>query len=378
MRVAVDVTSMIGARTGIGTFTTEVLRRLPRAGLDVSAFAVTRRGAGAAADRLPPGVRMHRRPMVARPLRELWTRMDHPVIETWTGRVDVVWGPNFVVPPTKRAARVVTVHDLTCVRFPDMCTRDVLQVPGLLRRAIADGAWVHTVSQNVADDVVSVFGADPTRVVAIPNGAPERVDAERIAVLEARGRIIAGSDDYLAFVGTLEPRKDVPALVRAFDLLAADRPGLRLVLAGPDGWGGDAVSATIGTARHRDRIVRTGWLSDADRDAVLAGARVFAYPSRLEGFGLPPLEAMALDTPVVASHTGALPEVLGDAARWCEPDDVDSLVAALAAVLDRPEVADALVTAGHERLRHYSWDATADALVDLFRRAAAERPTVRS
>lgn len=373
MRIAVDVTSLIGARTGVGTFTSEILHRLPRPDVDVSAFAVTRRGAGAAADRVPSEVTMHRRPMAARPLRALWSHSDHPVIERWTGPIDVVWGPNFVVPPAAGAARVVTVHDLTCVHLPSMCTRDTLGVPRLLRRAIEDGAWVHAVSHAVADDVVAVLGADPARVVAIPNGAPRRRDDAEIDGLAARGRTIAGADDYIAFVGTLEPRKDVPALVRAFDALASDRPGLRLVLAGPDGWGVDDVDAAIAASPHRSRIVRTGWLDDLERDAVLAGARVFAYPSRLEGFGLPPLEAIALGTPVVATTVGALPEVLGDAAEWCTPDDVGSLTTALAAVLDDPGLAPRLVTAGRGRLDRYSWSATADGLVDLFRLASAGR-----
>ena len=367
---------MIGARTGVGTFTTEVLRRIPRDGLEVSAFAVTRRGADAAAERLPPGVRMHRRPMVARPLRALWSHTDHPVIERWTGPVDVVWGPNFVVPPTAHAARVVTVHDLTCVHFPAMCTRDTLQVPALLRRAIADGAWIHTVSRSVADDVVEEFGADPERVVAVPNGGPEPRTTDDVAALARRGRRLAGGESYVTFVGTLEPRKDVPGLVRAFDLLAGDRSDLRLVLAGPDGWGAAEVGEAIAASPHRDRIVRTGWLEDPDRDAIIAGASAFAYPSRLEGFGLPPLEAMALDTPVVATPVGALPEVLADAALWCRPDDPASLAASLATVLDDEATVARLVALGRARVERYSWDATADALVDLFARAAGRASTL--
>lgn len=373
MRLAVDVTSVLGARTGVGTFTTEIVHRLPREGLDVSAFAVTRRGSRAVGTRLPAGVHLHRRPMVARPLRAIWAHTDHPVIERWTGRIDVVWGPNFVVPPAARAARVVTVHDLTCIHLPHMCTRDTLQVPTLLRRAIADGAWVHTVSRHVADDVLDMFGADPDRVVAIPNGAPPPRSADEIAALAAHGARLAGGDEYVVFVGTLEPRKDLPTLVAAFDELAANRPHLRLVLAGPDGWGADAVTTAIAAARHRDRIVRTGWLDARDRDALLAGAQVFAYPSRLEGFGLPPLEAMALDTPVVATRVGALPEVLADAAAWCEPADADSLADAIAAVLDDDERAQALVRDGRSRLQAFSWDTTADALVELFAHAADER-----
>lgn len=373
MRVALDTTSLIGARTGVGTFTAELVARLAvDPSLELSAFAVTRRGAGAMASALPPGVRAVRRPMVARPLRWCWTRADLPPIEWWTGAVDVVHGPNFVVPPARRAAEVVTVHDLTCVRFPEMCTADVLQVPGLLRRALARGAWVHTVSRSVAAEVVEAFGADPDRVVTVANGAPSPLGPDEKERLAPEGRRLAGAGRYVLALGTLEPRKDLPTLVRAFDLLAEADGDLRLVLAGPDGWGADQVTAAVLGARHGDRVRRLGWVSDSHRRALLAGAAVVAYPSRYEGFGLPPLEALAAGTPVVATRAGALPEVLDDAAEWAEVGNATSVATALGAVLGDESRGAAIVAAGRHRLDTYSWDHTAEGLTELYRRAAAD------
>jgi glycosyltransferase involved in cell wall biosynthesis len=374
LRVALDTTSLIGARTGVGTFTAELVARLAdRPDLDLAAFAVTRRGAGAMAAELPAGARAVRRPMVARPLRWCWMHSDRPAIEWWTGPVDVVHGPNFVVPPARRAAEVVTVHDLTCLRFPEMCTRDVLQVPGLLRRALRRGAWVHTVSEFVAAEVVEAFDVDPSRVIAVPNGAPSPVSPEDVTEAAAIGRRAAGAERYVLALGTLEPRKDIPTLVRAFDEVAATDPGLALVLAGPDGWGAEQVTATIAAARHGDRVHRLGWVDDRTRRGLLAGAAVVAYTSVYEGFGLPPLEALAGATPVVATRAGALPEVLGDAAEWAEPADAGSVAAALRAVLGDADRAAAIVEAGQGRLAAYSWDRTADRLVELYERAAADR-----
>ena len=374
MRVAVDSTSLIGARTGVGTFTAELLGGLAgHPDLEVSAFAVTRRGAGAMAAGLPAGVHAVRRPMVARPLRWCWMRSNRPPIEWWTGTVDVVHGPNFVVPPAHRAAEVVTVHDLTCVRFPELCTPDVLQVPTLLERAIARGAWIHTVSEFVAAEVIDAFGADPSRVVPVGNGAPEAVAADRRPALAAEGRLQAGAERYVLALGTLEPRKDLPTLVRAFDALADEDPDLRLVLAGPDGWGSDAVTAAIAAARHGARVRRVGWVSSEARQALLAGASVMAYPSLYEGFGLPPLEALAAGTPVVATRAGALPEVLVDAAEWATVGDAASVADALRRVLSDPARADEIVAAGAGRLAAYSWNRTTDEIVDLYRRAAATR-----
>ena len=373
MRIAVDATSLIGHRTGIGGVTRTYLHRLVRPGLEVSAFAVSRRGAGPMLDELPPGVRAHRRPTVARPLRALWRRGPWPPIEWWTGDIDLVWGPNYVVPPARDAARVVMVHDLTAVHFPEMCTRDVQQMPSLLRREILDGAWIHTPSQAVADDVVRTLDVEPHRVRAIHLGGPEALDDATRRERASRGRAFAGVDHYPLSLGTIEPRKDIPSLVRAFDVIAPRRPDLHLVIAGPDGWGVEAVRAVIEASPNRDRIRRTGWLSDRDRDDLLAGTCAFVYPSLLEGFGIPPLEAMAAGVPVIATRTGSLPEVLAAAAQWAEPGDVDTLVEAIETVLDDENVARRLIAAGDERLTHFSWQRSTDSLLELFELACASR-----
>lgn len=373
MRIAVDATSLIGHRTGIGGVTRTYLHRLPRRGLEISAFAVSRRGAGPMLDELPDDVHAHRRPMVARPLRMLWRRGPWPPIEWWTGPIDLVWGPNYVVPPARNAARVVMVHDLTAVHFPEMCTSDVQQIPALLRREILDGAWIHTPSQAVADDVVETLDVEPSRVRAIHLGGPERVEDSVRSERARRGREYAGVEDYLLSLGTIEPRKDIPSLVRAFDAIAPRRPNMHLVIAGPDGWGVDAVREVIESSPHRNRIIRTGWLSDADRDDLLAGTRVFVYPSLLEGFGIPPLEAMAAGVPVVATRTGSLPEVLATAAQWAEPGDVESLINAIETVLDDRSLVDELVLAGNDRLNDFSWDRSTDQLIDLFELARDAR-----
>ena len=240
-----------------------------------------------------------------------WARFDHPTVELWTGPVDVVHGTNFVVPPSRKAARLVTVHDLTPLRFPELCTPTSLQYPGLIRRALAQGASVHTVSQAMADEVMDHFRVGADRVHVIHNGlAPLRPPQPRDE----------SEAPYILAIGTVEPRKGIPDLVAAFDRVAESDPDVQLTIAGPAGWGEDALAAGISRARHAGRIHRIGWVDD--RSSLIAGARVLAYPSLYEGFGLPPLEAMSLGVPVVATTAGAIPEVVGDAAVLVEPRDV--------------------------------------------------------
>jgi glycosyltransferase involved in cell wall biosynthesis len=307
--------------------------------------------------------------MAATPLRKLWRRFDGPRIERWTGPVDVVHGPNYVVPPA-RAARVVSIHDLTFLHHPEFCTRHVLEYPGLLRRALRTGAWVHTASDFVRDEVVELLGADPGRVVTVPLG----VTAARAAD-PAAGRALAGGDRFVLALGTVEPRKNLPGLVAAFDELAATDPELRLVLAGPDGWGADQLAAALAASPHRDRVVRLGFVTEDDRGALLAGAAAVAVPSFYEGFGLSAAEAMLAGAPVVASDAGSHREVIGDAGLLVPAGDPIALAAALARVLDDEALAADLRRRGPARAGALTWDRTADGLVELYRKASAADPT---
>lgn len=334
--------------------------------LDVSAYAITFRGRGRLSDLVPDGVRVHRSvvPMAATPLRTAWRHADHPRIDRWIGPTDVVHGTNFVVPPTAAAA-VVTIHDLTHVRFPEMCTPHVLQYPRLVRRALDRGALVHTVSEFVRGEVLEHYGVAEDRVVTVPNGV-----ATPPAGNARAGRAAAGGERYIVAIGTVEPRKDLPGLIAAFDLVADDDADLRLVIAGADGWGADALTATIARSPHQDRIARTGWVDEAARADLLAGSLSLVLPSRYEGFGLPAIEAMAVGTPVIATAVGAIPEVVGDAAQLVPASDPAKLAAAIASVTTSAEQRADLVARGRARAATFSWARTVDGLESLWARAA--------
>lgn len=365
MRIALDVTPLIGERTGVGAFVSGALSALAaRRDQDIVGYAVTWRGRDPSRLDLPAGVRRVRVPMPARPLRAAWTRGDIPWIELFTGPCDVAHGTNFVVPPTRRAAAVVTVHDLTTVRFPELCNDDTLAYPGLLRRAIDRGAWVHTPSSFVASEVVELLGAAPERVRVVHHGVPPLDPV-------AEGWRPPVDGPYVLAIGTIEPRKDLPLLVRAFDRLADDIGDLRLVVAGPDGWGTAAFESARVAARHNDRIVRLGFVSGAERTGLLASAAVFAYPSVYEGFGFPPLEAMAMGTPVVATAAGAVPEVLGDAAVIVDAGDANALAAAIGRVLSDDDERAVLTARGSALVARLSWDACASGLSALYADAAS-------
>lgn len=317
---------------------------------------------------LPAGVRPVGIAVPARLVRAAWLRTSVPPLEWFAGRADVAHGTSFVAPPVRRGGAVVTVHDLTPVRFPEMVEADAATFPSLVKAAVARGAFVHTPSRFVAGEVVDLLGVPAERVVAVAHGTPEvgAGDADR-------GRAAAGAERYVLAIGTIEPRKAYPDLVRAFAAVAAGDPELRLVVAGRQGWGSDAYAVAVAELPHdiRMRVRATGWLPDDERDDLLAGAAVLAYPSRYEGFGLPPLEAMAAGVPVVASDAGALPEVLGSAAALVPVGDVDALAAALTATLALDGAArEAVVAAGRARAAGFTWPTCADGLAALYRTVA--------
>ncbi len=392
--VAFDATPLLGNRTGIGTCVAGWLDHLAATpDVSVRAFGLTLAGWRHLPAQLPPLVRPPRIPLPAGAMSSLWSRSDLVPIEWVTGRVGVVHGTNFVVPPARRAARVVTVWDLTCVRFPELCTPTTLRYPALISRAVTSGSTVHVTSQAVADEVREYFGADRDQVVVIAPGIMPRSPQSPTRAADASGYVtgvpaasgevsVVARDDsvppaaygeaparpYILALGTVEPRKDLPNLVRAFDAVAAAHPELELVIAGPSGWGEERLRAAVAQAAHRTRIRRIGWV--ADRDRLLEGAAVFAYPSIYEGFGLPPLEAMAAGVPVVTTRAGAIPEVVGDAALLVPVGDADALAAGLERALTDEVERRRLIDAGGRRVARYSWNRAGRAMVELYQRLA--------
>jgi glycosyltransferase involved in cell wall biosynthesis len=369
LEVALDATPLLTSRAGVGEFCWRAMSALAaRPDVDVAAFAVSWRRRHGLGPQLPPGVSLRDRPMPARPLHKSWSWWAFPPIELLIGRADLVHGTNFVVPPAHRAATVVTVHDLTAVHFPELVEPATLAYPGLIRRALHRGAWVHTPSQFVANEVIEVFGARPERVRAVhhgitPHPAPGPGGGEWREVLPT------WVERYVVFVGTVEPRKDLPTLVRAFGAVAKGRPGVALVIAGREAWGQAQLDEAVAACPVPHQVLRLGRVDDPVRDSLVAGATVLAYPSRYEGFGFPPLEAMAAGTAVVTTRCGALEEVLGDAARFVDVGDADSLAQALGELLDDDGTRRELVRRGRQQAALYTWEDCAGGLAQLYRDA---------
>jgi glycosyltransferase involved in cell wall biosynthesis len=354
VRVLVDGTPLLGRRTGVGRYTAALTEELASmAGVDIRVFALTLRGWRALRSVLPHEVWARGLPAPARALRALWLRSSFPPIELIAGFSDVVHGTNFVLPVAARAGGVLTIHDLAFLDRPEELPPSDRELPALVRRSAARARVVCTPTKAVATSVVERLGVPSERVMVTPLG----VDAAWFTALpptEQLRRRLRLPQRYLLFVGAEGPRKGLDVLRRAHESTPALPP---LVLAGPSPSGVDG------------RVIHTGYLPDVELRSVVAGAAAVVLPSRDEGFGLPVLEALACNVPVVCSDIAALREVAGDQATLVPYGDVEGLAHGLTeALADPPPLA--VLAARRAHAAGFTWRRCAEATVAAYRRAA--------
>ena len=302
--------------------------------------------------------------------RLAWEQNGLPLVAARVG-ADVIHMPNYSIPLRPGRPTVVTIHDLSFFTDPERYTpgRGV-SLKSLTRTAAREATRLIVPSNATRDEVVRVLGVDPAKIDVAYHGvdhhAFHRPDEGQVA--RVTGRLGLHGKPYVAYLGSLAPRKNAAALVSAWAMAAeklAEPPAL--VLAGGGG-ASQELEEAIARVPSRLRLVRPGYLSIVDLPGFLGGALVVAAPSRGEGFGLPVLEAMACGAPVLTTQRGSLPEVGGDAVAYTEPD-AESIAAALTALLDDPQRRAALGEAGRVRALDFTWAASARAHEASYHRA---------
>lgn len=370
--VALDVAAVPANPSGAGRYTIDLAAALSRRD-DVVLTFVARRDDAARWEALSPDATVVAVAPRTRPARLVWEQARLPKVLRGLP-VRVHHSPHYTMPESADLPRVVTVHDLTFFDHPEWHERSKV---ALFRRAIR-------VAARHADAVVCVSRATADRLAALcPVSCPVRVIPHGVDHGRFRPEPPEGGEDdaaalaslgvrppYIAFVGTVEPRKDVPTLVRAFDRMAPGHPELSLVLAGVAGWGGKPVEEAIAGAGAQGRIVRTGYVPDEVVPGLLRHAAAVAYPSLEEGFGLPALEALACGAPLVTTTGSAMEEMAAGAAMLVDPGDADGL----AGVLDMLVRGDAGIDARRQRgfavAARHTWEASGRAHAELYRAVA--------
>jgi glycosyltransferase involved in cell wall biosynthesis len=369
-RVLVDATAVPADRGGVGRYVDGLIAALAAGGADLA--LVCQRADAERYGRLAPSAEVVPGPaaITHRPARLAWEQTGLPMVAQQVDAA-VVHSPHYTMPLRSGRPVVVTVHDATFFTEPDLHS----SVKGTFfrsatRTALRRAARVVTPSKATRDELVRVLDADATLIDVAYHGVDQQTfhvptEAEKARV---QARLGLAGQSYIAFLGMLEPRKNVPGLIRGWVRACEGRELTpALVLAGGSGWD-DTIDATIAEVPSHLRVLRPGYLRFSDLPGYLGGATLVAYPSHGEGFGLPVLEAMACGAPVLTTDRLSLPEVGGDAVAYTEPDP-DSIATHLNALLDDPERRARLGEAGHERSLEFTWAASAEAHMAAFARA---------
>lgn len=364
VRIAVDARPFGAERTGVGRYLEGLLPAWLRAFPGDRIFLLSPRPV-----RLPEALAgsVEVRPGQSRLPGTLWLQSSAPV-EAVRCRADVFFAPLAIVPLASPVPCVATVHDLTPFLFPEWHTRkNRLAFDSLVGSSVRKAKALFCVSRATERDLLTAFPEADGKSFVVPNGlTPPHGGAGA-----GGGEPGAEGRPYVLSLATREPRKNLGRLLRAMESLWDEDPGFPdLVVAGGSGWGSDEAVRAIEGSRHRDRVRLLGWVEPAEASRLLSGARLLAYPSLYEGFGLPVLEAMAAGTVVVASASSSLPEVAGDAALLPDPTDAGAIARAIETAHRDEAFRAAAVRKGRERARLFTWDAAARSMRPRFEEAA--------
>ena len=370
MRIGIDGIPLATPKTGIGHYTFELAHSLaalaPEDQFELIAPVALSVDTNAAPNLSTVMGRSGR-------LRNRWWTIGLP-LHLQENRVWLFHGTNYLVPLWRRSVTVVTIHDLSLLLHSnthptDLVLRAKKRLPTMTRIA----NHILTDSEAVKKEICEHLQVHPDKITSVPL-APRRTFAPMPSQdhVEVRQRL-GVEDNFVLFVGTVEPRKNLITLVRAFDLLMRTtelRP--QLVVAGQKGWLTDDLYAHIDNSTIRNRILFTGYISDLDLACLYSSCAVSVYPSLYEGFGLPPLEAMACGAPVITSRIPAIMETSLGASKLITPTDVEELTAALVELLNDPQAREHYKTLGLQRATEYTWERTARQTLNVYRQVYAE------
>lgn len=377
MQITIDYTPAVHQRAGIGRYTRGLVAALARLNVShhIRLMILGRKGAYYIPERLPPNFSLRWIPLSDRWATVLWYRLRLPLPVDWlAGHCDLFHGPSFTLPPC-RARALVTVHDLSYLRYAQGAHPALLAwLTAAVRRSVRRAYHVLADSHHTRRDLIELLGVPAARITVVGAGVDDRFrpieDPQEQNRVRARYRL---PERFVLGVSTLEPRKNFTGLIAAFEQLAArPLPGapLHLVIAGDKGWLYDDIFAAAATSLARERIHFIGFVRDDDLPALYSLAEVFAFPSHYEGFGIPVLEAMACGTPVVCANNSSLPEVAGDAALMIEATDIEGLAQAMQRLITDADLRQELRRRGLTQAGKFTWEAAAQRLLGVYDRLA--------
>jgi glycosyltransferase involved in cell wall biosynthesis len=388
LRVGIDLTALLPQRTGVDNYLVNLVSSLAQVDResryvlftnceDRHLFKACRAPDSVAPDGLPHNFRVLPLSLRPRPARLLFQQVVQPAVAT-TLRLDVLHSPSFISPVWRGSQRhVLTIHDMTSWTLPQchIPLRRSMPYKRAVARSIRAADLVSVPSPSVRQDVLNLIdGVSPSRVRVIPLGIQRCFEPRPQDEACVRLRRLGIEWPYILFVGTIEPRKNIVRLVESYrELVTEGHPREHLVLAGIVGHGNGPLMEKLRAPELRGRVHLLGYVPEAELPWLYAGAALFAYPSLQEGFGFPPLEAMATGVPVVASLGSAMMDNLQGAAELVPPEDIGALTGAMRRLLQDEKLRACRVREGHARAEKFRWDRFARETLDCYRELRARQ-----
>ena len=373
--VCIDLSAAAQERAGLGRYAASLAHALLALDVPLEAFVNDLRGS-----RLPQTLsalptRSAHLPRKPWRLRAAATYFGGPSLDRVFADASVFHATEHLLPRLSHVPSVFTLHDIAYLRYPQYhLLQNRLFLSLMMPRFLAQAQRIITISESTRREALSCYPLDPAKIEVIPEGVEPRFrpepDSNRQAQIRAR---YALPDRFILFVGTIEPRKNLRTLLDAYAALRPNAPDVGLVIAGGKGWLYADFFDHLRALGLESQVQLTGFVPDDDLPALLSAAETFVYPSVYEGFGLPPLEAMACGVPVVCSNASSLPEVVGDAGLLVSPDNPRAWVEALDQVLTDPALRLDLRSRGLARARQFTWEAAARQTLAVYQRVVEAR-----
>lgn len=370
----IDLSAAAHERAGLGRYAASLAEALLAQGVPLTAFLNDPRES-----RLRPPLSeletySARLPRKRWRLRAALSYFGGPSMDRAFDGVRLFHATEHLLPKLTNARSVFTLHDTAYLRFPEYhLPRNRLYLRAMMPRFLERADRIIAVSDSTRRDALRFYRLDPGKIEVIPEGVDARFRPDLDGTIVSAVRQRYGLPErFILCVSTIEPRKNLTTLLDAYAALRHDDPDVRLVIVGGKGWLFERFFERLRSLGLDDDVVLTGYVPDEDMPALLNAAEVFAFPSEFEGFGLPPLEAMACGVPVVCSNAASLPEVVGEAGLLLPPRDVAAWVEALGRVLDDARLRQDLRDRGRERASRFTWDAAARRTLDVYRSVMEE------
>ncbi len=356
MKVAIDIQTTLGKPTGFGFYVSNLVEALKKhTGKDLQLELIS------------PNYDRD----FSTPQRFYWDQVTYPKIAK-SKKADLLHQPCFSAPLSFNKPVVVTIHDIISLLFPEtipFASRMFYSkwMPFSYRKA----SQIITISQSTKRDIVRVLGISEDKITVIPLGfdtkMQDKVAKEKIAEVKKKYSL---PDNYLLHIGTLEPRKNLDFLIDVFSEVIKDADNeLCLVITGKKGWYYEGLFEKVKDLSLEKRVIFTGYIDEKDKAAIYQGSRIFTFPSIYEGFGLPPLEAMAAGVPVISSDTSSMPEVIGDAGILLSPYNKDGWVKAISEVNKSEKIRQDMIAKNIKQVAKFSWDKTACKTLEVYKKA---------